>query len=135
MSVHGGCLCGAVRYALAQVPTTVYLCYCGQCRKAQGTPFVASVPVARADFTLTQGAAHLRAYRATASKARYFCAECGSPLYSEVDGADVLRLRAGSLDGNPSLTIAAHIYTADRVTWYPIQGDQPKYSAREPGRR
>ncbi|MSR14416.1 MAG: GFA family protein [Gammaproteobacteria bacterium] len=78
-AVAGGCLCGTVRYTVARSPTAVFLCYCQQCQKAQGTPFVASVPVARVDFQITQGGNRLKAFRASASKSRYFCGDRAGP--------------------------------------------------------
>jgi hypothetical protein len=132
--ITGGCLCGNVRYSIAELPTGVFLCYCRQCQKAQGTPFVATVPVAAADFRLIEGANSLKAYRASPHKARYFCGDCGSPIYSQVDGNAMVRIRAGSLDNAADLTIRAHIYTADKVAWYEITGVQPQHAAREPDR-
>lgn len=130
----GGCLCGRVRYRLAAAPREVYLCHCGQCQKAQGGAFAASVPVAAASFELSAGAEYLKAYRSSPAKARYFCAECGSPLYSQTDGKNVLRLRAGSLDPPVELTIKAHIYTAGRAPWDEIHDSHPQFEGQEPGR-
>lgn len=135
MSVaHGHCLCGAVRFRVEPAPTRLWFCHCGQCRRAQGTAFAASVPVSAADFTLEAGADRLRAYRATPAKARWFCGDCGSPVYSAVDGVDTLRVRAGLFDPALPLTPVAHIFTADRATWFDIRDDLPQHPAREPGR-
>lgn len=136
MSVaHGHCLCGAIRLRLEPAPTEVWFCHCGQCRKAQGTAFAASVPVPRAHFTLEAGQDKLRAYRASPAKARWFCADCGSPIYSEVDGADVLRIRAGVLDPEVVLSPRAHIHVAARANWYAIRDELAQHPAQEPGRR
>ncbi len=130
----GGCLCGNVRYSILGAVDAVFLCYCHQCQKAQGTPFVASVPVAAVDFQITQGTGALKAYRASPHKARYFCGDCGSPIYSHVEGGPTVRIRAGSLDDSAVLQIKAHIYTADKTPWYAITDEHPQYPAREPGR-
>lgn len=134
MSVEGGCLCGAVRFRLASPPREVWFCHCRQCRKAQGTAFAASVPVARGDFTLSSGGEQLRAYRATPAKSRWFCGVCGSPLWSEVDGAGTLRIRAGALDDDRGLVPMGHIFVEGRVGWYGIADDLPRHPGREPGR-
>lgn len=134
MAMDGGCLCGEVRYRVTSDATQVFLCYCRQCQKAQGSAFVASVPVSLADFQLVAGMACLKSYRSSPLKARYFCGECGSPLYSQVDGKSVLRLRAGSLDKPSGLQIQAHIYTADITCWYAINDTHPQYPELEPGR-
>ena len=130
----GGCLCGAVRYRISGEIRDVWLCHCGQCRKAQGSAFAASVPTPREQFELTRGAETLHAYRASPHKRRWFCGECGSPIYSEVDGAPVLRLRAGSLDEPVTLTPVGHIFVADKAAWDCIQDGLPQHAGREPGR-
>jgi len=134
MAVTGSCLCGSVRFSVDPAPTAVYFCHCGQCRKAQGTAFASSVPVLKSAFTLYEGAEFLRSYRATPSKARWFCGRCGAPLYSEVDGSDTLRLRAGALDDSSMLVPAAHIFVAGKANWYTINDDLPQFPGREPGR-
>ena len=134
VSATGGCLCGAVRYALANAPREVWFCHCGQCRKAQGSAFAASVPVPRGEFALVSGNSFLKAYRSSPSKRRWFCSACGSPLFSEVDGGSTLRLRAGSLDEPASLQPAGHIFVADKAAWEELHDDLPKFDAREPGR-
>lgn len=134
MGMTGGCLCGKVRYRVSSDHVEVFLCYCRQCQQAQGAAFVASVPVPAADFQLLSGATNLKAFRASAEKSRYFCSECGSPLYSQVDGNSRLRLRAGSLDVPVKLVIQAHFHTASRADWYPINDAHPQYPGFEPGR-
>lgn len=134
MAMTGGCLCGKVRYRVSSAHTQVFLCHCRQCQKAQGTAFVASVPIPAADFELITGADTLTAFRASVAKARHFCRQCGSPIYSQVDGKPVLRLRAGSLDAATSLKIEAHIHTASTAAWYRINDDHPQYPGFEPDR-
>ena len=130
----GGCLCGAVRYRIDGALGGVYFCHCQQCRKAQGSAFVASVPVAAEAFALVAGEEFLRAYRSSPHKARHFCSVCGSPLFSRTDGAAQVRVRAGTLDEPSGLIAAAHIFVADKASWDDIQDALPRYPAREPGR-
>lgn len=119
---------------MRRAPTDVYLCHCRQCQKAQGSAFAASVPIPADDFELVSGSECLKAFRATPSKGRFFCGECGAPIYSRVDGKDVLRLRAGSLDPPVQLTVRAHIYTEARAAWFEILDTVPRYPGQEPGR-
>lgn len=130
----GSCLCGAIRYEVEGPLGALVFCHCGQCRKAQGTAFASSVPVPVAHFTLLAGAEKLKCYRATPHKGRYFCADCGSPIYSRLDDGAMLRLRAGTLDGPVEIVPTAHIFTADKANWYEITDALPRYPGREPGR-
>ena len=129
-AVHaGGCLCGGIRYEVDGPLAPVQLCHCGQCRKAQGGPFGANIPVASAAFRLVHGEASLREFRASPGKRRVFCATCGSPLFSQRDAAPgVLRLRAGTLDGDGAgLEIGFHIQTASKAAWWTIDDDRPQH--------
>lgn len=134
MSYTGSCLCGAVSYAVSGDLGPVFYCHCSQCRKAQGTPFVASMPVPRANFLIKTGADKIKMFRATPDKGRYFCGECGSPLYSQVEGNPMLRLRAGTLDEPVPLQAVAHIFVGSKASWERITDDLPQHSGREPGR-
>jgi len=130
----GSCLCGAVRYQISTPLSEVYFCHCRQCRKAQGSSAVASVPTPRASFVLLAGHAVLRAYRSSPHKQRWFCSHCGSAIYSEIDASATLRLRAGTLDDPITLTPMAHIFVAELPTWAGIHDAVPQFPGREPGR-
>jgi hypothetical protein len=134
MTRHGGCLCGRIRFEIRGDAHQVYLCHCRQCQQAQGAAFVAALPMPASDFVLLTGADSLKCYRATPAKARCFCAECGSPIYSCVDGAAELRLRVGTLDDCAELAVAAQIFTSTRVAWLASAEAAPAYPAKEPGR-
>lgn len=135
MSLHGACLCGRIRYRVEGKPDALVYCHCSQCRKAQGVAFAANLPVPLAAFRLLSGSDSLAEYRASPGKARYFCRECGSPLYSRIDGAETLRLRAGTLDPGAELVPVAHIFATSAANWHDIMDSLPRYPGREPGRR
>jgi hypothetical protein len=133
----GGCLCAGVRYRyagpLGGALGLVTLCHCGMCRKAQGYA-AAAAPALAAGFVVTAGADLIREYESSPGKFRAFCGACGSPLYSRRDALPkALRLRLGSLDAAPGLTIEAHIYTDGPPGWSG-ERDAPRYPGAEPER-
>lgn len=133
MARTGGCLCGAVRYEVTGDLAPIQLCHCGQCRKAQGGPFGANIPVAAADFRLVQGEDALREYRASPGKRRVFCGVCGGPVFSQRDDApQTLRLRAGGLDDTAGLRIGLNAQTASAAAWWTIDDDLPAYPGAGP---
>ena len=128
MTRQGGCLCGAVRYAVEGEIAPIQLCHCGQCRKAQGGPFGANAPVATSAFRLLQGQDVLREFRASPGKRRVFCGTCGSPLFSQRDDApEALRLRVGTLDDTEGLSLGFHIQAASKAAWWPLDDDLPRF--------
>lgn len=96
--IKGQCLCGAIHYTYhAEIEQSI-LCFCQDCRLAQGALFGWNSPIDQQAFEITQGERFLTSYFHTSNKARVFCIQCGSPLYSyRLDLPNVLRLRLGSI--------------------------------------
>ena len=55
-TMTGGCQCGAVRYALFEMPEST-ICHCRMCQKAVGGPFAALCKVPTSRFAWTRGEA------------------------------------------------------------------------------
>ena len=118
----GGCLCGAVRYEARGEPTYAGHCYCGDCRKASGSGFVAFMgyPASAVRFS-----GQTRTYTSKAAgggdAVRNSCPVCGSLVFGGIVGVDTSHtIYAGTLD-DPTLfhpTIA--IFAKGRPDWAPI---------------
>lgn len=126
----GSCLCGGVRYRFSGELGPIMVCHCSRCRKANGSAFQATAPVATADFQLLSGQELLAEYESSPGVFRVFCRVCASPLYSRRTATPgVLRLRLGSLDtpvgGRPEL----HIFTGSKAEWHEIHDDAPQHPA------
>lgn len=127
--IHGACLCNAIRYEYDGDITEISLCHCSMCRKAQGSAYVAVSPIDATRFRITQGREFLKEYRAVPVKARVFCANCGSPLYSARDDLpDVLRLRLGTVETPFHTDNAYHIYCDSRADWEFMEDKLPRYA-------
>ena len=116
----GGCLCGAVRYAVNAPITALRVCHCTHCQKNTGTGASVNAVVAGADFALTQGTPKRFTIRADSGRTlyRYFCGDCGSPLYAHRDtGTERIVVKAGTLDDTSGMRISAHIWTASKRPW------------------
>lgn len=75
----GGCMCGAVRYAVSGPLRDIIACHCSQCRR-MGGHYVAATATLRADLKIS-GSEALTWYRASSEAVRAFCATCGSTLF------------------------------------------------------
>jgi hypothetical protein len=122
----GGCLCGAVRWQARGRLRAVIACHCRQCRKTSGH-FAAMTSVPDDRFTLTRDDG-LAWYRASDSATRGFCRLCGSSLFWKPEGEARISIAAGSVDGPTGVTIAAHIYCADKGDYYAIADDAPHFA-------
>jgi hypothetical protein len=124
----GSCLCGGVRYTLSAEPGPIEICYCQMCRKASGGPLATNAPVAAAEFRLTAGSELLTAYQSSAGERRTFCAQCGSPLYSQqLARPEVLRIRVGTINEPLSVRPVASYYTGSKCNWWEIHDGLPRY--------
>jgi len=133
----GGCLCGAVRYQSEGEPLFSLLCHCRDCQRASGTAFVAAMRVPADGFRITRGAPRRYSSRSDAGNAvsRYFCGDCGSPLYIQVASRpDIVGLRVGTLDDPSEFRPEANIFIKSAQPWDRLDPALPQYGTYPPGR-
>ena len=125
--LHGGCLCGQVRYSANVEPAFVAVCHCKHCQKQAGTAFSVVIAVPKSSVSV-QG--RLRTFHDVGDSGqpvlRNFCPECGSPITSDVAVMpDVVFIKAGTLDDTSWLDPKMHVYCESAQHWTPIpQGSQ-----------
>ncbi|WP_273500552.1 GFA family protein [Paracoccus sphaerophysae] len=126
----GGCQCGAVRYAVAAVPSRVHVCHCTECRAQPSLAFVISGIVPPAAVRLTQGTQRVRSHPTPSSKvlASAFCPDGGSRIWHRKapDGAE-MSVRGGSLDDPVDLIGACHIWTQNKLPGVVILPSVPQF--------
>ena len=130
----GGCLCGAVRYAITGPLRDVVACHCRRCRRTHGH-FAAYSACAR-DHLVLLDAPGLRWYEDAGGRLRGFCGTCGASLFWRAEGSASVSVAAGTLDEPTGLRTIAHIYTRDRGDYYAIEGEGERFDgARLPPSR
>ncbi len=123
----GSCLCGAVRFETSGPLRPVIACHCQQCRKTSGNYVTAtSAPREQVDIK-----GQVTWYQSSGTARRGFCGICGSNLFWDGAGAN-LSIFAGTLDGDPGITLAGHIYCADKGAYYEIADDLPQAPGADP---
>jgi hypothetical protein len=116
----GGCLCGAIRYAITAPVASLRACHCTHCQKNTGTGASVNAVVAGPAFSITQGAPKRFTTKADSGRTlfRYFCGDCGSPLYAHREASpERIVVKAGTLDDTSGLKIASHIWTRSARPW------------------
>jgi hypothetical protein len=119
----GGCLCGAIRYEYRGEVGAAGYCHCADCRRISGSAFGISVRVAAAGFRITKGApkGFTKAGDSGRAVTRYFCPDCGCPLYTEPPlHPETIFLKAGSLDDPAQVKPDRQAWTRSRVQWAEI---------------
>ena len=125
----GGCLCGAVRYAITAEPAMQAVCHCSHCQKQAGSAFSTIVGVVESGVEVTQGAPRSYVDHGESGKAveRQFCETCGSPLFSKVEVVPGMTfVKAGTLDDPSGFVPAVHIWTKSKQAWVDT-GDVPAF--------
>jgi hypothetical protein len=115
---EGSCMCGAVRYEVKGPLREVIGCHCTQCRKQTGH-YMAATAADLKRFRIIKDEG-LRWYRSSETAERGFCQICGSTLFWQGAGRDYVAIAAGTLDGETGLSIAGHIFCADKGDYYEI---------------
>ncbi len=133
-ALTGGCLCGAVRYAIAGPLGICGYCHCTRCQRRTGTAASISVRVARGDFELRSGAEALRTFRPPDGAPKVFCSLCGSAVHSgDRDKDDELGVRLGGFDHDPGVRPQYRQHVASAAPWEPIPHDGlPRYDGGRP---
>jgi len=130
MEITGGCLCGAVRYRLAEAPSSSGVCHCETCRRASSSPGLPYAGLARAAFTVTQGSPV--AYRSSSRVIRTFCGSCGSPLtYFLEDKPDSIDVMTCSLDHPEAAPPTEHVWVSEKLAWDVLADGLPAYATGE----
>lgn len=127
--ITGSCLCGGVRFEIAEAAGPFELCHCSRCRKASGSAFFAGLGVRTEDFRLLAGRELIHSYEAPILERppayrKSFCSRCGSPV---PDPASTwFEIPAGLLDDDPGARPDRHIFIELRAPWFEIADDLPQ---------
>ncbi len=127
--IHAGCACGSVEFMINHSLREVIFCHCRQCRQLSGHFVAATNVVQKAlQFIHKKG---LKWYRSSDFAKPGFCKECGSNLFYMQDNNETVSISAGCIDYEGEyaceLTPGAHIYVAEKPTYYQLQDDLPQY--------
>jgi hypothetical protein len=120
LPMTGGCSCGSIRYRIASFPLLLYTCNCTNCQSASGSAFALNMPVRARDFHILQGEPKPWRHKSPTGVAvtSWFCGDCGARIYGDRAGrAEIVNLRAGTLDDTRWLVPVAHMFTKSAQPW------------------
>jgi len=123
--LKGSCLCGEVRYTVADEFNYALICHCSQCRRATGSAFKPFGGIERAKLKVTRG--RIRIFGDVMAHDAH-CRVCGSLLYSIVQQGKVAHVTYGTLIDAPTLAPSAHIFVGSKAPWDTICDGLPQYA-------
>lgn len=125
-SLTGSCLCGTIRYEVADEFLYALNCHCSDCRCATGSAFKPFAGIARDKLRIVAGADQIHHYGDPAQNHDVHCKRCGSFLYSAV-GHHRYHVTLGTLLDSPTIRPTAHIFVGDKAPWYEITDGLPQH--------
>lgn len=135
LPITGGCMCGAVRFEIAEPLTGSRYCHCTRCQRRTGTGFSVGAQTAPGSFRFVAGADRVSSYDPGGGGwLKSFCRECGSHLCSQSpDDPAKVSVRMGALDADPGIRPSAHQFSLYAPAWSPVPDDGlPHYPERDP---
>ena len=134
-AITGGCLCGAVRFALSEPPVQAGYCHCTRCQRRTGSAASVQARIDGRSFGLTAGATDVRAWRhQDGGFEKCFCGECGAHLFSrDPDDPTQMSIRMAAFDEDPGVRPSWRAFVAYAAPWEPIPDDGlPCYPEAKP---
>lgn len=122
----GGCLCGTVRYRVADAFRYALNCHCSDCRRTTGAAFKPFAGIERTQLEIEAGEDALLLYGGATGHDAH-CGRCGSLLYSIVRDGVWAHVTLGTLIDSPSIRPSAHIFVGSKAPWFIISDDLPQY--------
>jgi hypothetical protein len=124
-SLTGGCLCGGVRFELAEPARHASYCHCTRCQRRTGTAASAQAQIDGRTFRLLQGEDLVKWWRPPGGGfEKSFCRECGAHLFSRnPENHAQMSVRMGAFDGDPGVRPSRRTFVAYAATWEAIPDD------------
>jgi len=117
----GSCLCGKVKYEIADAPISASSCYCKMCQKQHGAAFATYVSIFRTDLVYLSDLAELSSFRSSEGVTRKFCGTCGSNIeWSGNKHPEKTSIALATFDTKYNPEHIFNIHFEDRASWYDI---------------
>jgi len=134
-SLTGRCLCGAVRFELAEPATDSGYCHCTRCQRRTGSGSSAQARIDGRTFRLVEGEHLVKSWRhPDGGFEKAFCSECGAHLFSRnPDDPTQMSVRLGAFDGDPGVRPSWRAFVRYAAPWEPVPDDGlPRFDEAKP---
>jgi hypothetical protein len=122
--LQGSCLCGGVRFDVAEPFERLTFCHCTNCKKISGGVGTANGRAPTEAISILAGEELLRTYQPDEGTAKTFCSVCGSNLFGggwpESPSASV---RLSAIDSSFDEKPTSHIFVHSVAAWETLPDD------------
>jgi hypothetical protein len=137
LPLTGGCICGGVRFEVAEALLGAIFCHCKRCQRRTGTGVSITALTAPGSFRIVSGEELARSWDpGDGGWVKSFCGECGSQISTtNAENPELIAVRMGALDEDPGIRPFAHQFVTYAAPWAPVPDDGlPRFPERlEPG--
>ena len=132
--ISGGCLCGGVRFAIAEPLGAFTYCHCTRCQRRTGTAASPEVAIEPGSLRFTSGEELVKGWQPPdRGYEECVCSNCGGQLFTRHPGGAIWSVRMGALDEDPGLMPKYRQFVAYAAAWEPVPDDGiPHYDERAP---
>ena len=123
-ALRGSCLCGGVKFEVAEAPDTLRYCHCESCKKLSGSIGTVNGRVASNAIRILEGKELLQTFHPAEGSAKTFCRTCGSNLFGGGwPDSETTSVRASALDDPFDARPSAHIFVRSVAVWETLPDD------------
>jgi hypothetical protein len=122
--MKGRCFCGSVEYELTSPIQDTYYCHCRDCQYMSGSSFRVLGIVGGNSINFKSGELSEFKHKTQDGSVmiRYFCPECGTPLYNtSTRFKDIQMLCVNTLDDPEAVRPSMEIWATSKVSWAHIE--------------
>jgi len=132
--LRGSCLCGGVRFEVAEPFDRVGACHCESCKKISGGPGTVSGRARTDAIRILAGEELLTTYQPEDGSAKTFCSRCGTNLFGGGwPESPLTPVRLPTLDEPFEGTLDVHMCVRSLAPWEELPEDGvPRYDERAP---
>jgi hypothetical protein len=124
MTLEGSCLCGGVRFEVAEPFITLSFCHCTNCKRISGGVGTASGRTRTEDLTVLAGRELIETFQPEEGTAKSFCRVCGSNLFGGGwPESDHTSVRLSAIDSRLEQKPEAHIFVRSVAAWETLPDD------------
>jgi hypothetical protein len=123
-ALRGSCLCGGVKFEVAEAPDTLRYCHCESCKKLSGSIGTVNGRVPSSAIRILEGRDLLQTFEPAGGSAKTFCRACGSNLFGGGwPDSETASVRASALDDAFAARPSAHLFVRSVAAWETLPDD------------
>tara|TARA_B100000579_G_scaffold133734_1_gene108196 strand:- start:255 stop:689 length:435 start_codon:yes stop_codon:yes gene_type:complete len=131
----GSCLCGAIIYEVYGEVLNMWNCHCIHCRKITGAAFATNIFINVNEMKVIKGVPSTFQNKSDSGNTmtRYFCCDCGSPLFNENSARPGIRvIRIGTIEDANFAKPWCDLFISKALPYTPLDQDLVKFERMPP---